>query len=66
MYVDLDIDRLRKDLIDYYGTAIASNPVAVIELSIVESSSKEQLIYIALNNGFDLNDYKIEQNTFKL
>ena len=66
MYVDLDIDRLRKDLIDYYGTAIASNPVAVIELSIVESSSKEQLIYIALNNGFDLKDYKIEQNTFKL
>ena len=54
---NIDIDRLRKELIDYYGTAMGNNPVAMIELSIVEKAKPEQLIYIAINNGFDLNDY---------
>lgn len=64
--MNIDIERLRKELIDYYGTAMQINPVAVIELSIVEKASPERLIYIAINNGFDLNDYKIEENTYKL
>ena len=64
--MNIDIDRLRKELIDYYGTAMQVNPVAMIELSVVEKASPEQLIYIAINNGFNLNDYKIEENTFKL
>jgi hypothetical protein len=66
MNIELDIDELRKDLIDYYGTAINQNPVAVIELSIVEKASPEQLIYIAINNGFDLNNYRIETKRFGL
>lgn len=62
--IDIDIDRLRKELIDYYGTAMVNNPVAVIELSIVEKAQPEQLIYIAINNGFDLNDYIIEEKGY--
>lgn len=61
---NIDIDRLRKELIDYYGTAMQQNPVAMIELSIVEKASPERLIYIAINNGFDLNDYIIEEKGY--
>ena len=57
--MNIDIERLRKELIDYYGTAIGTNPVAVIELSIVETAPPERLIYIAINKGFNLNDYLI-------
>ena len=64
--MNIDIERLRKELIDYYGTAIGTNPVAVIELSIVETAPPERLIYIAINKGFNLNDYLIEENTYKL
>jgi len=56
--MDIDYDRLRSDLIDYYGTAMAYNPMAVIELSDVENASYEELIRIAIKNGFDLSDYE--------
>lgn len=62
----IDIDKLRNDLIDYYGTAMQQNPVAMIELSIVEKADEHQLIYIAINNGFDLNNYLIEENKHTL
>lgn len=66
MNIEIDIDELRKDLIDYYGTAMQENPVAMIELTVVEKASPEQLIYIAINNGFDLNDYRIDTKRFGL
>ena len=54
----MDFDRLREDLKDYFGTAMAYNPMAVIELSEVERASNEKLIQIAIQNGFDLSDYE--------
>lgn len=60
MNVEIDIESLRKDLIDYYGTAMFnSSPLAIIELSKVEKSSDEEVIEIAKNNNFDLNKYII-------
>ena len=58
MYTDIDYDILRKDLIDYYGTAMMYNPMAVVELGIVENASYEKLIEIAIKNGFDLTNYE--------
>ena len=55
---DIDYEKLRSDLIDYYGTAIAYNPMAVIELSDVENASTDKLVQIAMQNGFDLSDYE--------
>ena len=55
---DIDYEKLRSDLIDYFGTAIACNPMAVIELSDVESASIDKLIQIAIQNGFDLSNYE--------
>ena len=51
-------DKLREDLIDYFGTAIVSgNLMARGELSIVEKCNNETLLLVAINNGFDLNNY---------
>lgn len=59
MIQEINIDKLRKDLLDYFGTAMfTSSPLAIIELTKIERASDEELIRIALNNNFDLNKYK--------
>ena len=45
---------------NYFGTAISYNPMAVIELCEVEHASNSKLEEIAIRNGFDLSNY---QNT---
>lgn len=63
--MEIDIEKLRKDLIDYYGTAMFNaSPLAIIELSKVENASPQELINIALKNNFDLTEY--ETNNKKL
>ena len=58
--MNIDIEKLRSDLIDYFGTAMASGfGMAVTDLSRVERASDEELINIALDCGFDLNDYVV-------
>ena len=55
----MDYERLRKDLKEYYGTAVFSGlPMAVIELSDIESAPESKLINIARRAGFNLDDYK--------
>lgn len=56
----IDIEKLRKDLINYYGTAFTGGlPVAVIDLSKVEKANDSELIKIAEKSGFDLRKYII-------
>jgi len=57
MYMEIDYERLRRDLIDYFGTAMTFYPMAVIELIEVENASNSRLEQIAIQNGFNLNDY---------
>lgn len=58
--MNIDIEKLRSDLIDYFGTAMASGfGMAVMDLTRVERASDEELINIALDCGFDLNDYVV-------
>lgn len=57
---NIDFEQLRKDLIDYFGTAMFSGlPLAIMDLSKVEKASKEELIIIAQQNNYDLDNYKI-------
>lgn len=59
---EIDYEKLRNDLIDYYGTASYNGfPIAIIELSDVENASYEELINIAIKNNFNLNNYKKEE-----
>lgn len=57
----IDVDRLRNDLLNYFGTAIAYNSLAVMDVSKVFSASDEEIVRIALQNGFNLNDYKVKE-----
>ena len=56
---EFNYGELRNDLIEYFGTAVAVGlSTAIIDLSFVEECSEEQLIRVAINNGFNLNNYK--------
>ncbi|MBR6690663.1 MAG: hypothetical protein IKL65_04970 [Bacilli bacterium] len=61
---DIDFESLRQDLMDYFGTAMMYHPAAVIELSQVENATNNKLIELAIQNGFNLENYK-EQKTKK-
>ena len=53
-----NIEELRRDLMDYYGTAMNSGfGMAVIDLSEIENASPEKLISIAKKLGVDLRNY---------
>lgn len=58
MYEEIDYERLRNDLMNYFGSAMMYYPVAVVELSEVEHASPSKLIQIAIQNGFNLDNYK--------
>ena len=65
MDIELDIESLRADLINYYGTATSFNPVAYMDLIKVEKATDEELIQIAIKNNMDLNNYIIDNNYSK-
>ena len=58
--MEIDIQSLKKDLLDYFGTASSYNPVAIMNIIEVEQASPLKLIEIAQNNNFDLNKYCIK------
>ena len=64
--MNIDIERLRKDLIDYFGSATSIYPVAIMDVIDVEGADYYKLIEIAINNDVDLNKYVIETYTKKL
>lgn len=57
----VDIERLRRDLMDYYGTAMTEGAwPAIASLSKVEGAPPERLIRMAEREGMDLRDYLAE------
>lgn len=56
-YDNIDFEELRRDLMDYFGTATPMFPVAMMDLIDVEHASEDKLIQIALDNNFDLDNY---------
>ena len=64
MELEIDIERLRNDLINYFGTAMYSGyPQAINELYKVESANDEEIIEIAITNNFDLSKYTSKVKT---
>lgn len=57
--VEVDIDRLRKDLESYYmsGFVVTGFGAAFMEASDVKRASDEELIEMAQKVGFDLSKY---------
>lgn len=57
---NIDYDRLRNDLLDYfYSLAFTINMAAILESDRVKKASQSELIDIAIENGFNLEEYKI-------
>ena len=57
---NFDYERLRCDLIVYFGTAMVNVSFMVIDdLTRVERASNEELIKIAMDCGVDLNKYLV-------
>ena len=58
MEYTIDVNRLRRDLMDYFGTAMFNaSPLAVMDLSRVERASDMDVVKIAQENGMDLREY---------
>ena len=54
----IDIESLRYDIIDYYGTAMNSGfPMAVIELGQIQNASADEIINFAMKLRIDLDKY---------
>lgn len=55
---NIDIESLRKDLMDYFTSAMfLVSPVALVDLSKVERATDIEVVQIALDNKFDLERY---------
>ncbi len=61
----IDYEALRRDLMDYFGTAMGFFPVAVMDLSEVESASDEELLEIARKNRINLSKYELDSFDFE-
>ena len=58
MDTDIDIEKLRKDLIEYFTSAMfMTSKFALTDLTEVENAVEEEIIQIALDNKFDLKKY---------
>lgn len=58
---NINIKKLRDDLINYFGTAMFMiSPTVVLNIENIENATNEELIDIAINNSFDLSKYKKE------
>lgn len=59
--MSINTNKLRKDLMDYYGTAMSNGfPMAVIDLGKAEHASEKELIRIAKEEDIDLSRYMDE------
>ncbi len=56
---NIDYEKLREDLINYYGSATTFYPASYMDVIKVQNANNEELIYIAQQNNFDLEDYKV-------
>ncbi len=63
---NVDYEKLRSDLTDYFGAAMFSSlSISIVDLSDVEIASNDDLLKIAKQNEFDLNEYQTTKNENK-
>ncbi len=55
----IDVEKLKGDLIDYYGTAAFNGfPAAIVDVTDVQKATLGELVELARRAGFDLNEYE--------
>lgn len=55
--ITVDTDAIRRDLIEWFGTS--GLPFKAVMLGVIESSSPERIIEMALNEGWNLAKYEV-------
>ena len=57
----IDIEALRNDLINHFmGLAYVVSPIAFMNVAEVEKATPEELVEIAINNGFNIENYLVK------
>lgn len=64
--MNYDYERLRKDLVEYFGSALAYNPMAIMDVNKVQNASNKELEEIARKNRVVLSDYIISVKRYTL
>ena len=59
--MNIDYEKLRQDLVDYFGSAMVLFPASVIDVVRIENASNDELLQVANQNGFDLSNYEFEK-----
>ena len=58
--MNYDMERIRKDLLDYFGTAMMSGfSIAMVDVLTIERSSDAELLKIAEKAGIDIRRYRL-------
>ncbi len=58
--MNYDMERMRKDLLDYFGTAMMSGfSMAMVDVLTIERSSDAELLKIAERTGMDIRRYRL-------
>ena len=64
--MNYDYERLRKDLVEYFGSALTYNPMAIMDVHKVQNASNKELEEIARKNQVVLSDYIISVKRYTL
>ena len=64
--MNYDYERLRKDLVEYFGSALAYNPMAIMDVHKAQNASNKELEEIARKNKIALTDYVISVKRYTL
>lgn len=60
MEITIDVDQLKDDMKDYYGTgAFSGMPAMMTEVWKIDRMSNEELVEKAMNDGFDIFKYQV-------
>lgn len=56
---DIDIERLKSDLINYFEGAffVGGFGAALMDITQIENANDYEVVQFAINNGFNLNNY---------
>lgn len=57
---NIDIKRLKEDMINYFSTAINPFDVDLMDVENLDNYSLDKLVEFAKQNGFDISLYKVE------
>ena len=60
MEITIDVDQLREDLIDKFGTGSMEYDIALADVERVRQASDQEVVEIALANRVNLYDYEIK------